>query len=307
MEPFTIVGVGLATWDLLFRLSGPPTFEGSTDVLAVAQQGGGPSATGAATASRLGGGATFVGAVGDDPYATMIREDFARFDVHDQLVVDADAASTVVAVLVETVSGERIFLGAGEGATLDANDVPAEPITSADCVLVDSHTPAAARQAAALAENPTVVADVEAVDDDIRAMLPDVDILIVPEPIAPALGAPTDEPLAGAESLRELGPSIVIITQGERGSVVAHPDGQFHQPAFDVDVVDTTGAGDVYHGAFAAGYCQDWKIDTVTEFATAVAAQNCTALGGRGALSTPRETFSFLAARSDRWTTSGPV
>ncbi len=89
---------------------------------------------------------------------------------------------------------------------------------------------------------------------------------------------------------------VVVVTAGTEGSFGVTAEGRFHQPAFVVDVVDTTGAGDVYHGAFLYALAQDWALPECARFASAVAALNCRKLGGRAGIPTRGEVDAFLAS-----------
>jgi len=93
---------------------------------------------------------------------------------------------------------------------------------------------------------------------------------------------------------------VSVVTLGEQGCVCATRDGSFSIPAFDVDVVDTTGAGDVFHGAFSFGLLRGWPLETIARFASAVAAIKCTQLGGRQGIPTLDEAVSFLSAHGFR-------
>ena len=85
-----------------------------------------------------------------------------------------------------------------------------------------------------------------------------------------------------------------MVTMGEKGSVYVTDEGTFHQPAFQVEVVDTTGAGDVFHGAFSFGLSKGWTFAEIIRFASAVAAIKCAKLGGRAGIPTLPEALAFL-------------
>jgi sugar/nucleoside kinase (ribokinase family) len=90
---------------------------------------------------------------------------------------------------------------------------------------------------------------------------------------------------------------ISAVTSGEDGCVCATPDEVLHVPAFKVDVVDTTGAGDVFHGAFSFALAKEWNVCNAVIFASAAAAIKCTKLGGRQGIPGLEETLSFLRDR----------
>ena len=98
---------------------------------------------------------------------------------------------------------------------------------------------------------------------------------------------------------------MTVITQGEAGSVGVYGEHVFLTPSFEVDVVDTTGAGDVYHGAFIYGLLNKWSFEKSAEFASAVAAISCTKLGGRKGIPGVLETKLFLQKRKARYFTGG--
>lgn len=85
--------------------------------------------------------------------------------------------------------------------------------------------------------------------------------------------------MGGGELVLSMGPRVVVQTEGEDGSYTITKDDRFHIPAFNVDVIDTTGAGDVFHGAYLVGLCKGWDLRRITVFASAVAAIKCTHLG----------------------------
>jgi sugar/nucleoside kinase (ribokinase family) len=95
----------------------------------------------------------------------------------------------------------------------------------------------------------------------------------------------------------DLGPRVYIETAGANGSYTITTEEQFHTPAFPVDVVDTTGAGDVFHGAYIAGWLRGWDLQQIAQFSSAVSAIKCTKLGGRAGIPTFDETMEFLHAR----------
>jgi len=88
----------------------------------------------------------------------------------------------------------------------------------------------------------------------------------------------------------------VAITSGEHGSFCRTADETHRQPAFPIDAVDTTGCGDVYHGAFIYGLMQDWPLSRIAEFASAAAALNCRGLGGQSAIPDLQEIDALLAS-----------
>ncbi|MDE2726457.1 MAG: PfkB family carbohydrate kinase, partial [Gemmatimonadota bacterium] len=131
---------------------------------------------------------------------------------------------------------------------------------------------------------------------DLVELLGMTDFLIASRVFAEALTGLAD-PAEAADSLAGYGSPVTVVTLGEEGSYTLAGDRTFHTPAFPVEVVDTTGAGDVYHGAFIFGLLQKWGLQKIAEFASAVAAMSCTRLGGRQGIPTLGEAMSFLRDR----------
>jgi sulfofructose kinase len=124
-------------------------------------------------------------------------------------------------------------------------------------------------------------------------LLPLVDVLIASERFPPAYTGQED-PVQAGRSLLERGPEIVVVTLGAEGCLCLWEDQAIYVPGFQVDVVDTTGAGDAFHGAFLYGLLQGWELECTVVFANAVAAINCTRLSGRAGLPGLSEVWAFL-------------
>ena len=199
-------------------------------------------------------------------------------------------------ILVHEASGDRsIITRPPTGKPISPSEFTREDITAARLLFVDTLNDAT-MQAARWAKDAgiKVLLDPALSYDEIKPLLNYVDVPIVPEYWARALN-PDGNPAAVAERLRDEGAEIAVVTLGEHGAVVAWDEGTQAFPTFPVDVVDTTGAGDAYHGAFLYALLQDWDVPRMARFASAVGAMNCRALGGRSALPTRSEVEEFIA------------
>ncbi len=125
------------------------------------------------------------------------------------------------------------------------------------------------------------------------ALLPFVDVLIGGGRVGKALTGKDDIFAAGADVLM-WGPRIFVQTEGEHGCYTVTSSEQFHTPAFPTEVIDTTGAGDVFHGAFLVGLQHGWPLRDIASFSSAVSALKCTKLGGRAGIPTMAEALVFL-------------
>jgi sugar/nucleoside kinase (ribokinase family) len=161
---------------------------------------------------------------------------------------------------------------------------------------VDHHHLIAATEVAHYARSKglPVVADIERVQPGDEEFIAAVDIPILPRSFVRALSGQQDLE-AGARYVQSLGPQTVVITCGDEGVLAFDGDTRLQQPAFCVGpIVDTTGAGDVFHGAFAYGVALGLDLERNLAFAGAAAALSCQALGGRGSLPTMAQVEQLL-------------
>ena len=249
-------------------------------------------------AARLGARAKVIARIGDDDNGEYIRGVLAGegLDV-SQLLVEPDTESHVSVILVDEASGDRsIITRPPTGTAVSPSEFTREDITTARVLFIDTLNDAT-MQAARWAKEAgmQVLLDPALPYAEIKPLLDFVDVPIVPEYWARAW-LPDQPPSAAAERLYAEGAKIAIVTLGERGAVACWGGGTRAFPAYKVDVVDTTGAGDAYHGAFMAALLQDWDVPRMAQFAAAVGSLNCRAMGGRSALPTRAEVDRFIAA-----------
>lgn len=292
-----IVGVGLANLDLLGVLPAYPARNSKNRLVEVSIQGGGPAATAIATAAALGASTALVGAVGDDDFGRAIRRGLEELGVDVRgLVPVPGARSPFSFVAVDRTDASRtVFHAPGTAPPVDPATIDTGILDDAAVLVIDGRQPAAQGLAArrARAQGTTVLLDAERLDDDTRALLGSTDVCIASAQLAAAL-AP--DPVAALDALAALGPTTVVVTLGEEGSIGRKDGGPLvRQAAFRVAAVDTTGCGDVYHGAFAVGLARGLDLAGCMQLASAAAALKCRGLGGRAALPTAAELEAFLA------------
>ena len=128
-----------------------------------------------------------------------------------------------------------------------------------------------------------VFLDADSYSDELGEFIPMVDVFVASEFVYDAMFEGRDYE-ASCRRVMERGPEIVVFTFGEKGCVGLSAEGYFELPAYQVEVVDTVGAGDVYHGAFLAGLLQGWTVEKTAQFSSAVSAIKCTRIGGRAAI-----------------------
>jgi sugar/nucleoside kinase (ribokinase family) len=297
-----VAGLGLNSVDFLAVVETYPDRNSKQRLQRFARLPGGQTATAMAVCARLGWTARYIGSFGDDELGALGRDSLIRegVDIGESRTVPG-ATNQFAIVLVDARSGERTVLwDRHPGLTLDGAAVPADAVTSGRLLVVDCHETAAATQAARLARNariPTII-DVERVRPGINDLLRHIDAIIAAQAFPTELTG-YEEPGQALEAMaREFAAALVCVTLGEEGSLARVGGREVRTPGFQVDCVDSTGAGDAFRGGFAAGCLRapDGDIEDVLRYANAVAALSCRALGARGAIPTPEEVETLLAA-----------
>jgi sulfofructose kinase len=282
-----IIAVGLSCYDHLVMVPSRERVAEGARAEATLAQCGGVAATAAVAARALGARSELWTRVGDDRHGAFIIEELRERGVDtSQLVVVGGGRTAVSTVLVERGTGERRFLYLPGGSLESGWDPPDYPrVERASCLLVDGRWEGVCLEAArrARAASVPVIADVGHAGEEDMEILRLADYPVISElalgEIRPGrdLDEFAGELLAGAAR-------ALVVTRGARGVWAKEPGGPARTlGAFPVEVVDTTGAGDVFHGAFAYGIASGWDVPRAVEFASAAAAITCTALGGQTA------------------------
>ena len=295
-----VVFVGAATMDSIVLVSGYP----GPDERVVAEDlvfaGGGPAATAAVAAARLGIEAAFVGTVGDDEEGRRILEDLASEGVDVSGVTRAAGARSAASVIVvDALRGTRAICNRpGPGVDTARG---AELVRGAQWVHADHVGWAAVAQLLDLTATARPKVSVDA-GNPIPDFTPAGVDLYVPtlEALRRTHGDGTGDEALLEAALRE-GARRVVATDGSRGSLAADATGERARAAgVPVDVVSTLGAGDVFHGALVAAHVRDLPLDDALEYANHVAALSCLGLDGRSAIPTHDDVTARLRARTAR-------
>lgn len=300
---YDVIGLGLCTVDMLFVVDERPSFDTTMRASQYLRQGGGPTPTALVALARLGAKTSYAGKVGDDPDGDFIRAELeaAGVDTTPTVVVPG-ALSRVCMVLVEKATGERGFTTRPETCPdLGPDEIDRETITAARILHLDDADPGCMQAARWAREaGSTVVYDGTWLHDDLDEFLPLVDFPIVSEPLVRRwMSNATPEEVVNR--LSDYGAKIAVYTLGKRGAIARWRNGTFTYPPFPIEVVDTTGAGDAFHGAFIYGLLQHWPVDDVLCFASAVAALNCRQLGGRSGLPNLSTVEAFISDNRKTW------
>jgi sulfofructose kinase len=293
-----VVGLGYCAWDYVGRVSDLPDFDSPTlDLSELVSSGGGPVATALVALARLGVRTGYIGAVGDDDPGLRIRAAFEEEGVDlRRLRPQSNTRSPVCLVLVQAGTGRRAILCyRGNGTDIVLRDKDRTYLTSAQILHLDAHHLQAAITAAQWMRQSgrSVVLDANKPRPRLGELLTWTDVLITNSSFPEEYTGKRDLEQAASLLLQE-GPRLVVSTLGEQGCSCFTRDCGFHVAGFSLPVIDTTGAGDAFHGGFIFGLLQEWSLRRTAEFANAVAALNCTALGGRTALPDLSQAYELL-------------
>jgi ribokinase len=283
------LGVGLATLDFVGVVERYPGLDAKVDLSAFSLQGGGPVATALCALARLGARTALCGRVADDPPGEAIRRGLgdAGVDV-TALGVQPGRVSPCSFVAVDRASGRRtVFHSRGSVDPPGPADLDLSALDGARVLLVDGHWPRAQIAACERARERgvPVVLGAGSRREGMGELVALCDVLIAAERFAAEL-APRGEIEDSLQELALLGPRTVVVTLGAQGSVGLDGERLIRTPALAVDVTDTTGAGDAYHGAFAYGLLSGGPVERCMRLASVVAGLKCRALGGRAGLPT---------------------
>ncbi len=290
-----IVGLGVNTLDLLTLVERFPETDHVQRALECTLQGGGPVATALAAAARLGAQTSMVDQLGADWRGDQIIEELRQWGVDPSLIQRIPGmTSSLASIWVRQGDGSRsIAYAPGSAPELTAEDVALIPVEAARIFHCNGRHESAMVAAASRAKARQTLVSFDGgahrYRDSLRDFLALVDNAIVAWDFARKCTG-MEAVHAAIDSVHERGPRIVAITRGREGSWISESGSVFHQPAYSMpSIVDTTGCGDVYHGAFLASLAQDCPIALCAARASAAAALNAGALGGRGHLPTLAE------------------
>ncbi|MEI6158102.1 MAG: PfkB family carbohydrate kinase, partial [Atribacterota bacterium] len=264
--------------------------------LELKRQGGGEAPTALVTLARLGMKTSFIGKIGDDEPGSFILSGLAEEGVDtSHMVVEKGVSSIIAFCIIEKGSGKRTIVWYKELKPLEQYDFDPEFLCSGKILHLDHHEPESATIAASLFKSTgrPIVLDIDSYDYRMEQLLSLVDVAIGSENFARCFNPNHYE--EAVQKIHHMGPKIVVLTLGEKGCLCYDGVESFIEPGFSVDVVDTTGCGDVFHGAFIYGLLQKWDLRTTARFSNAMAALKCTKLGGRTGIPNRQQVETFLS------------
>ena len=297
-----VVGVGLNATDTVVQIGEFPSSGAKIEYTDERVMPGGQVATTVVACQAWGSSTRYIGKLGDDEAARLHEDAFAAAGVDARLIKVPDAPSPRSLILVDRHGERTVLCRRDERVILQPNELQREWVTTARILHVDGHDTAAATLAATWAREAgiPVVADLDETYPGVEDLIRKIDYLIVSRDFPLRLVRDADLKRALKSMQLRYGCSLTAATLGP-GGVLAWDGKTFHyRPAYNVNVVDTTGAGDIFHAGFIHGLLQDWTLDRRLDFACAAAAINCMADGARGGIR-PTEEIEALMSRGKRY------
>lgn len=293
-----IVGIGANVYDTLIAVDGLPEEDTKKAAEYAVCCGGGPAATGISAAARLGAQCAFIGNVSGDGIGAFLKDDLKRYGVdvsHIRACPGSRAFTSVVLLNRKTATRTCVFdRGSVPKTVLDEEQK--ELIRQADVLMVDGNDLDAAVEAAALAQESgtLVLYDAGGRYPGVERLLERTDILIPSREFALAVTGASDAAAAAVAQYEAYSPKAVVVTCGKDGGVLYTGETVEFYPAYPAEVVDSNGAGDVFHGAFAFGVAKGFDFSKCCHFSSAVSALKCTGVGARESVPDYPQTVEFL-------------
>jgi sulfofructose kinase len=304
-----LVGVGLNATDTLIALPAFPARGSKTEYSGSSVLPGGQVATTVVACQHWGLSTRYVGIVGDDAAANLHRDAFAQAGVETHLISVPGGASPQSLILVDAGGERTVMCRRDERVALKPADLEREWIVNARALHVDGYDTEAATVAAGWARSAgvPVIADLDELYPGVEKLLESVDYLIVSRDIPGRLMKEPDLERSLRQMQRRYNCRLAAATLGEDGVLAWDGKHLHHISAYSVAVVDTTGAGDIFHAGFIYGLLQNWELERQLDFACAAAAMNCMSVGARGGIQSRQaiEAFMKTAVRHPAYSVTG--
>jgi sulfofructose kinase len=300
---FDVVGMGLNAVDHICIVPRFPKYEEKLRMQEFKRTGGGQVASALVACSRWGLRTKYIGKMGADEMG-----DFSYRSLQEEGIDLADvkrvegALNQFAFILVDAQSGERTIIWNRDiRLAIEPEEVCAAGVGSGRFLLLDGHDGQAAARAARQARQAgaRVVIDAETVKPGTREMVEASDYVVCSKDF-PCAYTGRRELEEALEQIRMAGPGCVVSTLGKEGAVCLSGSSLIASRGFRVKCVDSTGAGDIFHGAFIYGLIQGWDLERVLDFSNAAAALNCTRIGAREGIK-PIEEILRLIESGPRW------
>lgn len=282
-QPFDVVGFGLNSVDYICILPQYPPPDSKTEIIRYEILPGGQTATALVFLARMGLATKYIGKVGGDEGGRVSLQSFEGESVDvSSVLIEQGARNPFSIILVDRRNGERtVLFRADPGWNFRKAELEEEKVCSGRILHLDGYD-ASALSAAVYCQQRhiPVCADLDAVVPHCGSLLENIDFLIVSAGFASEFTGISD-PEASFRTLRHNFKGFLAMTLGARGAAAWVGEECVFFPALEVEAVDTTGAGDIFHGAFIFGLLENWPLAKIMRFANTAAGLSCRYLGAR--------------------------
>lgn len=284
IKEFDVIGFGSILVDELVVLPYFPKADTKIEIIKTQKQVGGPVPTALKALTKLGVKTSFIGKVGSDANGEFIKHFLAESGVNtSNLITEKNSQSGYAQVWIDSMSKTRtIAYSSGSLNEMTLNSIPLESMPKSKLLHLDGRNHQDAETLIPFMQNRNTLVSIDTGNFRERTLdlLEYIDIAMMPKQFAvDFIGEDQIENLA--KKIRKLYPQLklIVITDGINGSVCSYKDKVYTQKIFDVEVTDTTGAGDIHSAGVLYGAMKGWKIEKILEFAAALAALKCKYLG----------------------------
>jgi sulfofructose kinase len=297
-----VIGVGANSVDYVYRLPAYPEAHGPNAKMRISSHSlccGGQVATALSTCVAMGLSAKYIGVTGTDDNGRRVRDELARRGVDMTDAVIRDLPNQFAVIMVSEHAGERIVLwDRDEALALRSRELPVDVLATARVLHVDDVDQDAAIAVARSGRErgQHVTSDIDRITNRTEELVSLVTVPMFAEHVPAALTGETDMERA-LRKIRRTHSGLLCVTLGPRGALMLEGDCLHHAPAFEVNAVDTTGAGDVFRGAFIYALLGGRPAREMLRFANAAAGLSCTRLGALNGVPTLEETTALMNGR----------
>ena len=284
---FHVFGLGQCCLDYLTTVDEYPPSNTKCEFSELVVQGGGPVATAMVALTRWGLSCAVAGVVGDDEFGPPIVKSLVDEGIDTRgIVVRSGGSSQFAFITAEPGEGRRtVFWRRPTGAVLRPGEVALDAVRRAKLFYTDGLLIDASLEAACAARDAgvPVMVDAGSLRDGMLDLARVSDFFLASEKFARQF-AGDDPPSTTCRKIAVLGPRVTGVTLGDRGYVALEGETIIERPAYEVEAVDTTGCGDVFHAGFAFGVVRGWDVVRSLDFGAWTAAMVSTQLGGRNGI-----------------------
>lgn len=304
MKQFDVVGVGLNATDTVIVVPRMPAYGGKGPIVQELMSPGGQVASALVTCAHLGLRCKYIGSIGDDERGRIQWESLQGTGINlDHVQRRTGCQNQSAYIVIDQTTGERtVFWSRPDCLRIEASEITDDQITCARLLHIDGHDTSAVAHAASIARRNRipVTVDVDTIYKGFEKVLPNVDYLITSSEF-PTNWTGESDPCKALSLLQEnFGMHVAGMTLGAHGALALSEGRFYYSPAFVVNCIDTTGAGDVFHGAFCYAAVRGYPLGEALEFSNAMAALNCTAMGARGGVATEEQARELIESAPRR-------